>query len=271
MRLQPAVTLDHFASFGLVPVRRIARGGRRRRRGRRRGRAPAERGTLTRKARPEAREEAAPADRRRRGGAFLEALPGLVDRVLDRFEPEDDEEDFDDELEGLRRRRRASVNPGKRNNGGSSVGRRGDRAWSAAIPMGPRLRLQAHRGHRAAVMELRPGLFLVAEVPEEATRPEMGMAPMLAPMMAAAAREALEGVPRGRGPLGALFRHPQPGTRVVRVRQAPALPAPAARPMLPGPVAEGEVLVPDVGWASDHAVVEAIGCGHGTTCQRCGR
>lgn len=256
MRLQPALSLDQFASFGLVPVRRIARGGRRRRR---RGRAQAERGTLTRKARPEAREERGPPERRRRGGAFLEALPGLVDRVLDRFEPEDDEEDFDDELEGLRRRRRARV----------PLARGKD--WSQPIPMGPRLRLQARQGHRAAVMELRPGLFLVAEVPEEATRPEMGMAPMLAPMMAAAAREALEGVPRGHGPLGALFRHPQPGTRVVRVRQAPALPAPTARPMLPGPVAEGEVLVPDVGWASDHDVVEAIGCGHGMTCQRCGR
>lgn len=263
MRLQPAIPLDELTDFGaLVPVRRIVRGatggGRRRKRGR-------ERGTLTRKARPEAADARDPRDGRRRGGAFLDALPGLVNRVIDGFEDEDDD-DLDDELEGLRRRRRSSVSPGEHNYRGSSLDRRADRAWSEAIPMGARLRLQAQRGHRAAVMELRPGLFLVAEVPEEATRPEMGMAPMLAPMMARAARDALEGVPRGRGPLGALFRHPQPGTRVVRVQ---AQPTPTRRPLLPGPVADGDVLVPDVGWASDEDAVEALGCAGG--CARCGR
>ena len=74
MRLQSAVSLDQFASFGLVPVRRIARGGRRRRvrRGRGRAPAPAERGTLTRKARPRG-----PHGRDLRNGAVTRPETGL--------------------------------------------------------------------------------------------------------------------------------------------------------------------------------------------------
>jgi hypothetical protein len=63
--------------------------------------------------------------------------------------------------------------------------------WGPAARMGRHLRVQAEAGHRAAVIELRPGLFLVAEVPERATRAEFGVVPMLAPLIVKAAMEAL--------------------------------------------------------------------------------
>jgi hypothetical protein len=52
------------------------------------------------------------------------------------------------------------------------------------------------------VLELRPGLYLVAEVPEEKARDEFGFAPVLVPMVIRAARHAIDNPPRlpGRGP-----------------------------------------------------------------------
>jgi hypothetical protein len=63
--------------------------------------------------------------------------------------------------------------------------------WGPAVRMGRTLRVQAAVGHRAAVIELKPGLFLVAEVPEAALRPEFGFIPLLAPMIMNAATSAI--------------------------------------------------------------------------------
>jgi hypothetical protein len=134
-------------------------------------------------------------------------------------------------------------------------------SWGPAVKMGTNLRIQSAAGHRAAVIQLRPGLHLVAEIPEAATRTEFGLAPLLAPMMVNAARSALDEPPRERrGPLSALFRRRQDAPlRYVEVQQQPA-PAPAV-PALPGP-APSTMLVaaPDVGWADDRSVAAAYGC-----------
>ena len=65
------------------------------------------------------------------------------------------------------------------------------RTWSRSIPLGDQLRLQARRGHRAAVVQLRPGLWLVASVPEETLRTEVGVLPLLAPLLVTAANRAI--------------------------------------------------------------------------------
>ena len=57
--------------------------------------------------------------------------------------------------------------------------------------MGPHLRIQAAEGYRAAVIELKPGLFIVAEVPEHVARSEFGIAPLLAPLVVRAATKAI--------------------------------------------------------------------------------
>lgn len=59
------------------------------------------------------------------------------------------------------------------------------------MPLGEQLRLQARRGHRAAVVQLRPGLWLVAAVPEETLRTEVGVLPLLAPLLVTAANRAI--------------------------------------------------------------------------------
>ncbi len=65
------------------------------------------------------------------------------------------------------------------------------RTWSRPMPLGEQLRLQARRGHRAAVVQLRPGLWLVAAVPEETLRTEVGVLPLLAPLLVTAANRAI--------------------------------------------------------------------------------
>jgi hypothetical protein len=128
-------------------------------------------------------------------------------------------------------------------------------AWGPAVQMGRRLRIQAALGYRAAVIELKPGLFLVAEMPEALTRTEFGLAPLLAPMMMTAARRSMDEPRERRGPFSRMFRRrqPQEPVRYVQVVAAPAL---------PGPVEEGAVTVvaPNVGWADDATVAAAYGC-----------
>lgn len=92
--------------------------------------------------------------------------------------------------------------------------------WGPFVLLGRSLRIQAKTGHRAAVVEIRKGLFLVAEVPEKSLKPEFGILPLLAPLLITAARSALKG--KKRKP---------------------------RRPELPGPVAE---------WADEEDVDEAI-------------
>lgn len=146
-------------------------------------------------------------------------------------------------------------------------------AWGPSVRLGNKLRIQAAAGHRAAVIDLKPGLFLVAELPEAVTRSEFGIAPVLAPLMVTAARRALDEPPRERrGPLAALFRRRrEEPVRYVQVQPA-VQPAPAAPLALPGPVATDPAPVvvpaPNVGWADDATVAAAYGCDR---CDRSGR
>ena len=154
--------------------------------------------------------------------------------------------------------------------------------WGPAVRMGRNLRVQAAVGHRAAVIELKPGLFLVAEMPESALRPEFGFLPLLAPMIIRAAsntigpmveharetRAAREAQPGGAPP-----QHGHQPFRLFAARpreQAHAVPL-----ALPGPVAApqntGTVYLPapNVGWADDDLVADVMGC---DSCSgRCGR
>ena len=64
--------------------------------------------------------------------------------------------------------------------------------WSPPAKMGTHMRIQASQGHRAAVIELKPGLFLVAELPERVARSEFGVAAILAPLVVKAASKAIQ-------------------------------------------------------------------------------
>lgn len=137
-------------------------------------------------------------------------------------------------------------------------------AWGPAVRMGNRLKIQAAQGFRAAVIELKPGLFLVAEMPEAVTRTEFGLAPFLAPLMTAAARRSLdEPAPQRRGLFRDLFRRRDVPIRYVTVQPPAALPGPAPL-ALPGPVEQQPepmvVAAPNVGWADDATVAAAYGC-----------
>ena len=122
--------------------------------------------------------------------------------------------------------------------------------WGPTVRMGRNLRIQAARGHRAAVVDLRPGLDLVAEIPEAVTRTEFGLAPLLAPLIVTAAKKALDGRKPAKGPLTALFR--QGGT-------------PRA---LPGPVDSDLLPAPTVDWVDDDDMAEVLGC---DACSNCAR
>ena len=64
--------------------------------------------------------------------------------------------------EGVGRRRRRKAKHRKRS------------LWSKVIALGEHLQIRARRGHRAAWLELQPGLYLVAELREEGLRDELG-------------------------------------------------------------------------------------------------
>ncbi len=64
--------------------------------------------------------------------------------------------------------------------------------WSPPARMGRHLRLQAIQGHRAAVIELKPGLYLVADLPEQVARSEFGVTSVLAPLVVKAASKAIQ-------------------------------------------------------------------------------
>jgi hypothetical protein len=72
------------------------------------------------------------------------------------------------------------------------------RRWSPNVRMGPNFRIQAAQGYRAAVIELKPGLFIVAELPEHVARSEFGIAPLLAPLVMRAATRAIQKPPEKR-------------------------------------------------------------------------
>ncbi len=134
-------------------------------------------------------------------------------------------------------------------------------AWGPAVRMGRNLRVQAAVGHRAAVIELKPGLFLVAELPEQATRPEFGFLPFLAPMIVKAASDTITPIVQASQAQRAARQ-----ANAAQVRMVAAQPAPAAPLALPGPVAApataGTIYLPapNVGWADDALVAEVMGC-----------
>ena len=176
-----------------------------------------------------------------------------------------------DDLSGSPRRRRPPWRddpdrgvPWRRNDVGEERPRRrrhaeedavADAVWGPFVAVGPKVRVQAQRGTRAAVIALRPGLYLVAELPEQVAKSEFGALPLLAPMMVNAARRALVEDDGGPGPLTRLFqRREGDGVRMIRARPAErALPGPAAAPTVYLPA-------PDIGWASDDDVAQAFGC-----------
>lgn len=117
---------------------------------------------------------------------------------------------------------------------------RRDPRWGTPVRLGPHLRLQARTGRRAAVIELHPGLYLVADLPEEMARTGIGFVPLLAPLIVTAAKKALDG-PR---------REPE-------------------RRALPGPVADDAAeleAAPAAEWIDDEDVAEVL-----VGCSRCPR
>lgn len=99
--------------------------------------------------------------------------------------------------------------------------------WSPPTRFG-RLRVQSRPGTEAIVMPLAPGLYVVTEVPEQATR-EYGIAPFI-PAMTMAVGKLFK--PQPQAPA-------QPQVVVVAAPAQPVAPAPAAQPgaqpILPGP------------------------------------
>jgi hypothetical protein len=98
--------------------------------------------------------------------------------------------------------------------------------------------VQSRPGTEAIVMPLAPGLYVVTEVPEQATR-EYGIAPFI-PAMTMAVGKLFK--PQPQAPA-------QPQVVVVAAPAQPGSPAPVAQPvaqpMLPGPVpAQPAALVP---------------------------
>jgi hypothetical protein len=63
--------------------------------------------------------------------------------------------------------------------------------WGPMTKLGTKMQIQAALGSRAAVVELRPGLYLVGEVPESALRPEFGAIPLIGPLLVMAAGQAI--------------------------------------------------------------------------------
>ena len=156
---------------------------------------------------------------------------------------------FEEELMGFARPR---LQRARQQLSRSHAQQAGGGRWSPPARMGTQLRIQAKAGHRAAVVELKPGLYLVAQVPDSATRPEFGLAPLLAPLMVKAAsrvmahrqaRQAQQPGGQTQRPgqrFWSMFRHPQAG------QPQPVQPAPAPQPQarhvaqIPGPVVPGQ-------------------------------
>ena len=71
--------------------------------------------------------------------------------------------------------------------------RRRSGEFGRAAQLGDNSEIATKKGYRAAVIPLRKGLFLVAELPVEATKSEFGVVPLLGPLMVKAAVKALTG------------------------------------------------------------------------------
>jgi hypothetical protein len=98
-------------------------------------------------------------------------------------------------------------------------------------------------GMRAAVIPLQKGLYLVAELPNQATKSEFGIAPLLAPMMVKAAVRALTGDgdrgDRGDGPR--LLERLRPERKASQSEDGPRL-LERLRPERRAPQSEDELI-----------------------------
>ncbi len=69
-------------------------------------------------------------------------------------------------------------------------------AWGPVSRLGSNIRIQAGNGHRAAILPLRPGLWIVADVAEQSVLPPeeggFGLAPILPGLMLRAVRSAVQ-------------------------------------------------------------------------------
>jgi len=307
MRLQPAITMDSLQGehdFGrLDPDERAERREERRTRRRRRRRRRRTRSAARHRRRADRLDEGRPERGRRRAKrdrerperrrrptkppmdhheATLQPAPQALEPEWDQPEVLDvdwEEVEPEPEPEWMGAARRAQL-PAR---------------WSPPARMGRHMRLQARKGHRAAVVELKPGLYLVAELPEHVARSEFGVASVLAPLVVKAASKAIQRrqqTPKeqrllyrlthreqgqdGQGrPLRRLFQRPDGQVqdehgniiqRIFRPKQAqqqaqaqtPALqPAPGA-----GHGVRALLPPPEVGWASDLAL-EPVGVHRG--------
>lgn len=210
-------------------------------------------------------EEGAPAERTRAQAPQAQQAPDFVyDEV-----PEDDDPEPEGDFGAPVRRGRTGARQGRQGGGrglfapreGREAGQRrgllqkgaGKRLreglappWSPAIALGPNLKMKARKGFRAAVVEVKPGLFVVAEVPERSV--EFGLGPLLlAPALVKTLGRAFRRGQAGQG---------QPGVQQQSASPPPALPAPPARPALPGPTAEDDRLAR---WLDDDIAAE-LGC-----------
>lgn len=137
---------------------------------------------------------------------------------------------------------------------------REDREWGPLTRLGQQMRVQARRGYRAAVVELQPGMFLVAEVPEEALKPEVGVVPLLAPLLTMAASRALRKKKHREHPREREVRH------VVEVVEPEVIYEPPPPRQLTGPreYSRHRAVARWIDPEDVEAVIE--GCG----CRRCG-
>jgi len=139
--------------------------------------------------------------------------------------------------------------------------------------LGEHLRIQAETGHRAGVIELRPGLYLVAEVPTETlSRPEFGAA-FLVPLVTSIAVDALTNPQTQAAIVQATQHGVQALTRPFIGHQPPhRLPLPAPYPPVPAyapaprcwhqPSPEST----PVSWAKEEEIAGVLGCDDSGLC-----
>ena len=173
-----------------------------------------------------------------------------TDRVPD--EDLGDDEPFEDEaaddvgLFGRRRRRQEAAQAAEApRRAGPLVQLRsaGGRTWAPPVELGTNLQIRARRGFRAAVVEIKPGLFVVAEVPQ--TSVEFGFGPLLlGPALVKTLTRA--------------FGRSQAGEGAGDGAQRPELSARQAPRQLTGPTAAPDPRRPQ--WVDGELAAE-LGCG----------
>lgn len=99
----------------------------------------------------------------------------------------------------------------------------------------PNIRIQTQRGFRAAVIQLAPGLTLVAEVPSSACHPQLGLDPVLTPLLINAAASALTNPQVQQGIANAAHGVVQAGQTAVTSIQHAFRPQPSPRPQMQRP------------------------------------